>query len=53
MRGLAVVPSWDIVMSWNDTDLGKKQWPNPESDPHPLDEAFKLLEPVGKVKARK
>ena len=53
MRGLAVIPSWDIVMSWNDTTLDKKPWTNPETDPHPLDEAFKLLKPSGKVRRQK
>jgi hypothetical protein len=45
MRGLAVIPSWDIVMSWNDTTLDKKPWPDQLRDPHPLDEAFKLIRP--------
>jgi CubicO group peptidase (beta-lactamase class C family) len=49
LRGLAIIPSWDIVMSWNDTDLGKKPWANPDTDPHPLDQAFQLLKPAGKV----
>ncbi|MDQ1255857.1 MAG: hypothetical protein QG656_451 [Candidatus Hydrogenedentes bacterium] len=38
MRGMAVIPSLDIVISWNDTALGDM----PEK-PHPLNTAFALL----------
>ncbi|MCK4829231.1 hypothetical protein KA005_76615, partial [bacterium] len=37
-RGLAVIPSLDIVIAWNETNLDQK----PES-PHPLNEVLKLL----------
>jgi hypothetical protein len=36
MRGIAVLPSQDIVISWNDTRLDR--YP---SDPDPLDPVFK------------
>jgi CubicO group peptidase (beta-lactamase class C family) len=39
MRGMAVFPSLDIVISWNDTRIGAL--PN---SPDPLDEAFRLLQ---------
>jgi hypothetical protein len=42
-RGMAVIPEWDIVLSWNDSLLDKKPWNDPEKDPHPLDEVFRLL----------
>ena len=38
MRGMAVLPSLDLVISWNDTTLGEK----PRSS-NPLDEVFRLL----------
>ena len=38
MRGMAVIPSLDLVMSWNDTALGDM----PE-DPEPLATVFSLL----------
>ncbi|MCA9442258.1 MAG: hypothetical protein KC964_15750, partial [Candidatus Omnitrophica bacterium] len=38
MRGIAVIPSLDIVLSWNDTKLE-----NYPEDPHPLNEVFRLL----------
>jgi len=37
-RGMAFIPSLDIVISWNDTTLGQKPRP-----PHPLTEVFRLL----------
>jgi hypothetical protein len=37
-RGMAVMPAQEIVLSWNDTTLDQKP-----SDPHPLNEVFKLL----------
>ncbi len=37
-RGIAVMPSLDIVIAWNDTTLG-----NRPSHPHPLNEVFRLL----------
>lgn len=37
-RGLAVIPSLDLVISWNDTTLDTR----PET-PHPLGEAIRLL----------
>jgi hypothetical protein len=43
MRGLLVVPNDDIVVSWNDTVLDQKPWPDETVDPHPLDEVFRLL----------
>ena len=42
MRGMAVLPGLDIVISWNDSRIGDM----PEN-PHPLNEAFRLL--VGAV----
>lgn len=43
MRGMAVLPSLDLVISWNDSRIGDL----PE-EPHPLNEAFCLLvEAVG------
>lgn len=42
-RGMAVVPEWDVVLSWNDTRLGDQPWRDPERDPHPLNEVFRLL----------
>ncbi|MDP8242920.1 MAG: carbon-nitrogen hydrolase family protein [Candidatus Hinthialibacter antarcticus] len=38
MRGMAVLPGLDIVISWNDSRIGDM----PE-EPHPLNEAFRLL----------
>jgi CubicO group peptidase (beta-lactamase class C family) len=38
MRGMAVIPSLDIVLSWNDTALGDMKGTS-----NPLDEAFRLL----------
>lgn len=38
MRGMAVLPSLDIVISWNDTTLDDRP-----SKPHPLNEALRLL----------
>ncbi|MBI1387650.1 MAG: serine hydrolase [bacterium] len=38
MRGMAVLPSLGIVMSWNDTRLGEMP-----SHPHPLNEPLRLL----------
>lgn len=38
MRGMAVIPSLDIVMSWNDTAFGDM-----EEEPHPLNNALRLL----------
>jgi CubicO group peptidase (beta-lactamase class C family) len=38
MRGMAVIPTLDLVISWNDTALG--DYP---SEPHPLDRVFQLL----------
>ncbi|MCB9784753.1 MAG: serine hydrolase [Candidatus Omnitrophica bacterium] len=37
-RGIAAIPSLDIVLSWNDTKLD-----NHPEDPHPLNEVFRLL----------
>lgn len=37
-RGMAVIPSMDIVIAWNDTKLDQM-----ESDPHPLNKVFQLL----------
>ncbi|HYE98440.1 MAG TPA: hypothetical protein VEJ18_05980, partial [Planctomycetota bacterium] len=37
-RGVAVMPSQEIVIAWNDTTLDQKP-----ADPHPLNEVFKLL----------
>jgi CubicO group peptidase (beta-lactamase class C family) len=38
MRGMAVLPAQEVVISWNDTTLDRR----PER-PHPLNEVFKLL----------
>lgn len=43
MRGMVVIPEWRMVMSWNDTDLNKKPWPNPQTDPHPLNPVFQWI----------
>lgn len=43
MRGLAVIPSLDLVLAWNDTTLDQKPWPDQVTNPHPLNEAFRLL----------
>lgn len=45
-RGMAVIPAWDIVISWNDTTLDQKPWPDMQTEPHPLNEAFRLLRPT-------
>lgn len=37
-RGIAVIPSLDLVLSWNDTTLGDR----PEQ-PHPLNAVFRML----------
>lgn len=37
-RGMAVIPSLDLVLSWNDTTLGDRP-----SRPHPLNEVFRLI----------
>jgi hypothetical protein len=37
-RGLAVIPSLDIVLAWNETTLDQKP-----QEPHPLNEALKLI----------
>jgi len=42
-RGMAAIPEWDIVLSWNDTRLGEKPWKDQQRDPHPLNEVFRLL----------
>lgn len=47
MRGLAVIPAWGIVFSWNDTLLNKHRWPDKQTDPHPLNEVFRLLKNAG------
>jgi CubicO group peptidase (beta-lactamase class C family) len=41
-RGMAAIPSLDLVISWNDTTLGDRP-----TNPHPLNEMFRLL--VGAV----
>ncbi len=42
--GMVVVPAWDLVISWNDSTLESKAWPDPQQDPHPLNEVFRILE---------
>ena len=42
-RGMAVVPEWDLVFSWNDSTLDSRPWKDMNSDPHPLNRVFKLL----------
>ena len=37
-RGIAVMPSEDIVISWNDTTLGSRP-----ADPHPLNPVFQYI----------
>ena len=37
-RGIAVMPSQDIVLAWNDTTLGTRP-----ADPHPLNPVFKYI----------
>ncbi len=37
-RGMAAIPSLDLVIAWNDTTLGERP-----AQPHPLNEAFRLL----------
>jgi hypothetical protein len=46
---MAVIPSWDIVMSWNDSALDSKIWRDRSREPHPLNEVFRLLS-EGQVK---
>lgn len=48
-RGLAVVPAWNMVFSWTDTRLDRQPWPSQASDPHPLNEVFRLLRMAGEV----
>jgi CubicO group peptidase (beta-lactamase class C family) len=38
-RGLAVIPSLDVVIAWNETNLDQKPM-----DPHPLNEVLKLIQ---------
>jgi len=38
MRGMAVLPSLDLVISWNDAEIHEKP-----DEPDPLNEAFRLL----------
>ena len=38
-RGLAVIPSLDVVIAWNETNLDQKSL-----DPHPLNEVLKLIQ---------
>jgi arylsulfatase A-like enzyme len=45
MRGMAVIPAWQIVLSWNDSTLDQQSWDAPQVDPHPLNEVFRLLRP--------
>jgi len=42
-RGMVAIPVWNMVMSWNDTDLDKKPWPDSQTDPHPLNPVFKWI----------
>ena len=42
-RGLVVLPSLDLVMAWNDSTLDRRPWMDPALDPHPLNEALRLL----------
>ena len=42
-RGLAVVPAWRLVFSWNDTTLDQRNWADAQRDAHPLNEVFRLL----------
>ena len=42
-RGMVAIPEWHMVMSWNDTDLDKKPWPDSQTDPHPLNPVFKWI----------
>jgi hypothetical protein len=42
-RGMAVIPAWRIVMSWNDSRLDEYPWNDTTTDPHPLNEVFRLL----------
>ena len=37
-RGMAAIPSLDLVIAWNDTTLGDRA-----EQPHPLNEVFRLL----------
>jgi arylsulfatase A-like enzyme len=46
-RGMAVIPAWRIVLSWNDSKLDEYPWRNASQDPHPLNEVFRLLRPEG------
>jgi hypothetical protein len=49
---MAVIPAWQIVLSWNDTRLDSYAWNDQQSDPHPLDEVFRLLKPA-RISARR
>lgn len=42
-RGMAVVPEWRVVFSWNDTTLDRRSWDDDQKEPHPLNEVFRLL----------
>jgi hypothetical protein len=42
-RGMAAIPSLDLVISWNDTSLGDRP-----GEPHPLNEVFRLLREAAK-----
>lgn len=42
-RGMVVVPTWDLVISWNDSRLDQYPWGDPQHDPHPLNRVFQLL----------
>lgn len=46
-RGMAVMPEWRVVMSWNDTTLDRHAWDDDRKDPHPLNEVFRLLKQAG------
>lgn len=45
-RGMAVIGPWRIVLSWNDSTLDERSWQAPQTDPHPLNEVFKILAPA-------
>jgi hypothetical protein len=45
-RGMAVIPAWRIVFSWNDSRLDQVAWRDESHDPHPLNEVFRLLKPA-------
>jgi len=42
-RGMAVIPEWRMVLSWNDSDLDRKAWEDPSRDAHPLNPVFQWL----------